>query len=212
MQTSCNFTQSHFCLIRFHLPAHELMGRAWFQYEVISQSPAFCSGLQPPDSLNKLEVSPTVCSEIWNPDFLPGALTYWYLFYGSNLYVSFKHYNLPTWFFSLQPLPLPSQRRRRPRRNSVLGESNGQYSGSTGALSSTKNCEGTRREPAQHWAPGGRTAENSTLRQLHKTWKNGVQAYFKYPLIESTCWNQARMCRPGMLECVLTEHSWFPKS
>lgn len=28
MQTSCNFTQSHFCLIRFHLPAHELMGLA----------------------------------------------------------------------------------------------------------------------------------------------------------------------------------------
>ena len=46
-------------------------------------------------------------------------------------------------------------------------------------------------------------------RKLHpKTPAQGVESgiYFKYPLIESTCWKQARMCRPGILECVLTEH------
>lgn len=38
IQTYSRSTWNHFCLIGFHLPAHELMGFAWFQYEVISSS------------------------------------------------------------------------------------------------------------------------------------------------------------------------------
>lgn len=52
--------------------------------------------------------------------------------------------------------------------------------------------------------------ENSTLRQLPKEWT--VVYVSSGPLRESTSWKQARMWRPGILECVLTEHSSLPKS
>lgn len=71
-----------------HPPAHELMGFAWFQYEVISYSPLSGQALNFQNPLNKLEASHTVCTETWNPEFFPGALIYvpLYLLYGSNLF------------------------------------------------------------------------------------------------------------------------------